>query len=362
MPDEVEAYKTSIDSLTGIGDYDWMATPTTVLRLHWLPLASIESGDFTGLGSLTNLVMNEDHITSIESGDFSGLDSLTDLNLAGNRIRTIEVGGFSGLDSLKCLRLDGNEIKSIESGDFSGLNSLTSLELGDNDITNIESGVFAELRSLTTLYLWQNEIVNIESGAFKELKNLVRLFLTNNRDLTVLNFDEADFSSLSEFDARYDTRITRVTLRHAVLNQASLNALIDDGKMYHVGIGGLRGIRELDLSGVDFSAITDLSSLYAMDGLTDLWIVDTENLDAVGLDTLLDNLRKMEAPETEGVLYMSQVDYDALNTAGGGLLAAWDAEVGHHVQIVPEPSALVLLAVGVVGLLASRGRRRRGWR
>ena len=31
---------------------------------------------------------------------------------------------------------------------------------------------------------------------------------------------------------------------------------------------------------------------------------------------------------------MTQADYDAFNTAGGGLLAAWDAEPGHHVEFL----------------------------
>ena len=40
--------------------------------------------------------------------------------------------------------------------------------------------------------------------------------------------------------------------------------------------------------------------------------------------------------------------------AGGGKLAAWDAEPGHHVEIVPEPAALVL----TIGALAIFGVRR----
>jgi hypothetical protein len=71
------------------------------------------------------------------------------------------------------------------------------------------------------------------------------------------------------------------------------------------------------------------------------------------LDLLLDNLETIEGTDTEGILYMTQVDFDAFNTAGGGLLAAWDAEPGHHVQFVPEPSTIVLvliaLAVALLG-------------
>ncbi len=49
---------------------------------------------------------------------------------------------------------------------------------------------------------------------------------------------------------------------------------------------------------------------------------------------MLDNLETIEGTDTEGILYMTQADFDAFNTAGGGLLAAWDAEPGHHVEFV----------------------------
>jgi hypothetical protein len=57
-------------------------------------------------------------------------------------------------------------------------------------------------------------------------------------------------------------------------------------------------------------------------------------VDANALDILLDNMAAMEAPSIEGALYLTQADFDAFNTAGGGLLAAWDDEDGHHVVIV----------------------------
>ena len=95
----------------------------------------------------------------------------------------------------------------------------------------------------------------------------------------------------------------------------------------------------MDLSGIDFVDITDLAPLYVMDDLTDLWLVDTQNLDAVDLDVLLDNLDTIEGTDVEGILYMTQADFDAFNTAGGGLLAAWHAEPGHHVDIRYHPRA-----------------------
>ena len=92
----------------------------------------------------------------------------------------------------------------------------------------------------------------------------------------------------------------------------------------YIGIGWISGIAhitELDLSGTDFVDITDLAPLYVMDDLTDLWLVDTHNLDAFQLDALLDELATIEGTDVEGILHMTQADFNAFNTAGGGLLA-----------------------------------------
>ena len=84
-------------------------------------------------------------------------------------------------------------------------------------------------------------------------------------------------------------------------------------------------------------------------------------MDAAALDVLLDNLETIEGTDTEGVLYITQANFDAFNAAGGGLLAAWDAEPGHHIEfVIPEPSTLLLciIALGVFG--GSRKWKRRG--
>ena len=145
----------AIDSLDGIGEFDWTTTPTTELYLDDNQISSIESGDFSGLTNLTRLDLDSNQISSIESGDFSGLTNLTALNLCrqpaiehrigrlqrtdesddtldlyDNQISSIESGAFSGLTNLTTLYLDSNQISSIESGDFSGLTNLTSAESG----------------------------------------------------------------------------------------------------------------------------------------------------------------------------------------------------------------------------------------
>ena len=91
-----------------------------------------------------------------------------------------------------------------------------------------------------------------------------------------------------------------------------------------------------------------------MDDLTDLWLAGTQNLDAFALNALLDELATIEGTDVEGILHMTQADFDAFNTAGGGLLAAWHAEPGHHVAFVPEPANLLLVAVASFFVLARK--------
>jgi hypothetical protein len=101
---------------------------------------SIESGDFTGLGSLTILsvvwklfllvkrsrvilsYLHSNRISSIESGDFTGLGNLTELSVV--MIRRNQNIMYS------CERrrsLDSNPITLINVGAFSGLSELSTL-------------------------------------------------------------------------------------------------------------------------------------------------------------------------------------------------------------------------------------------
>jgi hypothetical protein len=82
----------------------------------------------------------------------------------------------------------------------------------------------------------------------------------------------------------------------------------------------------------------------------------TQNLDALQLDSLLDELETFNGMDVEGILYMTQADFNVLNTAGGGLLSRWHGEDGHHVAFIPEPATLVH---GCVAFSLVSGWRRR---
>ncbi len=52
---------------------------------------------------------------------------------------------------------------------------------------------------------------------------------------------------------------------------------------------------------------------------------------------------------------MTHADFDSFNATGGGLLAAWDAEPGHHVVfVIPEPSSIMLLLATFACCLSAR--------
>ena len=284
MPLSVFANDASIDSLNGIGDYNWDATESLYLDRNW--------------------------ITVIEPGDFSQLRNLQILFLGSNLITSIEAGDFDGPENLKWLYLPLNPLGSLDAGDLAGLESLDKLSL---TIGHIDPGALGGLR-------------------------LDALFLSSHfPPLTSLDLTDADFTRLLDFHVDDNwSDITSASLKNSIIDQASLAVLMDGGSRssYFKGIGEQYGVTSMNLSGIDFSAITDLSPLYVMDDLNELWLAGTENLSAADLDTLLDNLETMERTATEGVLYMTQADYDDFNAAGGGMLASWDAEPGHHVSFV----------------------------
>jgi len=229
----------------------------------------------------------------------------------------------------------------------------TRLYLEGNQIGDISA--VAGLTNLTKLSLSSNQISDISAVA--GLTNLSELRLSNNR-IETMDLSSSGLSYLQAIEVSGNP-VSSVLLADAVLTQDVFDALMDGGHVYWnwTGFAELSGVLNVDMSGVDFAEISDLSAMYGMDDLTDLWLVGATNVDAGQLDTLLDNLDAIEGTDVEGVLHLTQADFDALNAAGNaGWLAAWDAEPGHHVDIVPEPSTLTLAAFALLGLLALRRR------
>ena len=108
------------------------------------------------LAAITDLDLAYENIASLKSGDFSGLPSLTELVLSGNSISNISV--LSGLTKLTYLDLSWNSISNIWT--LSGLTKLTYLDLSGNSITSVS--VLERLTTLTDLKLSDNPISNYD--------------------------------------------------------------------------------------------------------------------------------------------------------------------------------------------------------
>ncbi len=67
----------------------------------------------TQVAAITSLNLRRKGIASLKTGDFSGMVSLSNLNLFGNQLRSIPAGLFSGLTALTTLRLGGNAIDPL---------------------------------------------------------------------------------------------------------------------------------------------------------------------------------------------------------------------------------------------------------
>uniref|UniRef100_A0A6Q2Y0T0 Slit homolog 3 (Drosophila) n=1 Tax=Esox lucius TaxID=8010 RepID=A0A6Q2Y0T0_ESOLU len=100
--------------------------------------------------------LSKNQISDIAADAFSGLRSLTSLVLYGNKIAEIPKGLFDGLVSLQLLLLNANKINCLRVNTFQDLQSLNLLSLYDNKLQTISKGLFAPLRSIKTLHLAQN--------------------------------------------------------------------------------------------------------------------------------------------------------------------------------------------------------------
>uniref|UniRef100_A0A3B5M6K6 Uncharacterized protein n=1 Tax=Xiphophorus couchianus TaxID=32473 RepID=A0A3B5M6K6_9TELE len=100
--------------------------------------------------------LSKNQISDVAADAFSGLRSLTSLVLYGNKIAELPKGIFDGLSSLQLLLLNANKINCLRVNAFQDLQNLNLLSLYDNKLQSISKGLFAPLRSIKTLHLAQN--------------------------------------------------------------------------------------------------------------------------------------------------------------------------------------------------------------
>ena len=125
---------------------------------------------------------------------------------------------------------------------------------------------------------------------------------------------------------------------------------MDGGDSGYIGIAELADILSLDLSGVDFSGISDLSAIYSMDDLETLLLADVTNLEGSQVSALTGELDSLNWLNVTGL-------WDTFDAGSQDSLNTWDAVEGNTlVTAVPEPTTIGML-LALVALVMVRRRR-----
>ena len=175
----------------------------TKLNLFRLPIESLATDTFAGLGALQSLNLADTRLTTLPNRAFShlpkletldlsgsllasfvtdtfaGLGDLRSLNLADTRLTTLPNRAFSHLPKLETLDLSGSLLASFVTDTFAGLGALKSLSLADTRLTTLPNRAFSHLPKLETLDLSGSLLASLEVGAFDGSADLTSLDARN---------------------------------------------------------------------------------------------------------------------------------------------------------------------------------------
>lgn len=169
------------------------------------PTPAFPSGYFSGCRRMESLTFFHDTtspvVVQLVVGSFSGLSSLTKLMLSGLGIRELPAGVFNDLSRLKILDLSQNELTKTAKGTFANQRELNTLYLGNNRISSLVNVSFEGLDSLRVIDLHQNQIRSLGSElGFLALRNLTEINLANNGMLHVYSYA---FTGLQRLEKLY---------------------------------------------------------------------------------------------------------------------------------------------------------------
>ena len=160
-----------------------------------------------------------------------------------------------------------------------------------------------------------------------------------------MDLSNSNLNSLGYFDITWNP-LTSVLLTDATLSQRFFNTLMDGGAPNYNGIAEVGGVLDLDMRGVDFAVISDLTKMYTMDDLQTLLLAGASNLAGADVVTLTGELAAMNWLDVTGL-------WDTFDAGSQTSLHSWDAIAGNTL-VVPEPGTLTLLALGGVALFRRR--------
>ena len=234
------------------------------MNLHDRGIASLKSGDFSGMNGLEFLKLSGNDLTTLPAGVFDGLSAVRELSLQSNDLASLPAGAFRGLTGRLWIKLDNNEfsafpgaalddlgpnltglylayndIASLPAGAFEDFEQLKTINLENNELTALPAGVFDGLGALEYLFLGSNDIASLPAGVFDDLGGLLKLYLTNN-ELTALpagvfdhlaaledlDLDDNELTSLPAGVFEGLTKLTRLSLGAFTLIPAPL---LEDG-------------------------------------------------------------------------------------------------------------------------------------
>ena len=102
------------------------------------------NSNFAGLtGNITKFTITfSPRLTELPANAFSGLSSLTELLLIDNELKTVHKDAFDDLTSLERLFLNKNALTTLDADTFESLTGLTNLERIVNRITTLDEDIF----------------------------------------------------------------------------------------------------------------------------------------------------------------------------------------------------------------------------
>ena len=181
--------------------------------------ANVTDAHLSGITGVLDL--SNDNIATLRTGDFSGLGNLRVLLLGSNDLTFLQANVFSGLDGLEALGLGFNSALTVlDSNAFSGLVNLKELDLfrlgGGSREVALVPGLFSDLRAIEYLYIDFVNLAPLPEGIFEGLTNLKDLKLSGDALLS-FRFERADGSAnqdseqlklISVQGAPYDLTVT----------------------------------------------------------------------------------------------------------------------------------------------------------
>lgn len=131
--------------------------------------------------NLTELDLNNNHLTIIRKHWFSNMSRVDTLRLANNKIELIENGAFEDSFELVELNLSNNKLKQITRFTFAFDLNIEHLDLsGNKQIKSFKSDTFFELRNLKSIELKEMELINLNNDWFNYL-NLDFIYFSHFR-------------------------------------------------------------------------------------------------------------------------------------------------------------------------------------